>query len=54
MKIKQYFSTLDIILWTLSVTAITVCFAAFLVNDIYGFVSWRRMKKRQSGKESQK
>lgn len=24
------------------------CFAIFLVNDIYGFLSWREMKKRQS------
>lgn len=24
------------------------CFAAFFINDIYGFVSWSRMKKRQS------
>ena len=23
------------------------CFAMFLVNDLYGFVSWRRMEKRQ-------
>ena len=29
---------------------VVVCFAAFLVNDIYGFVSWQRMKRRQSGK----
>ncbi|MBQ8173877.1 MAG: nicotinamide mononucleotide transporter [Clostridia bacterium] len=24
-----------------------ICFAAFLANDIYGFVNWRRMQKRQ-------
>ncbi len=42
-----------IILWVLaSVTniryiSVIVCFAAFLVNDIYGFLSWRRMEKRQ-------
>ncbi len=27
------------------------CFAMFLFNDIYGFVSWRRMSKRQSHKK---
>ncbi len=25
-----------------------ICFSVFLVNDLYGFVSWERMKKRQS------
>lgn len=28
--------------------SVVVCFAAFLVNDIYGFVNWKRIKKRQS------
>lgn len=32
--------------------SVVVCFAAFLVNDIYGFVSWRRMKKRQEKREA--
>ena len=42
-----------IVLWTLaSVTdiryiSVIVCFCAFLVNDIYGYISWQRMKKRQ-------
>jgi len=42
-----------IVLWTAasftdsSYINVTVCFAAFLINDIYGFVSWRRMQKRQ-------
>ncbi len=42
-----------IVLWILAsihdVTyiSVVVCFAAFLVNDIYGFVSWRKMKLRQ-------
>lgn len=41
-------------LWTIasfqdiSYISVTVCFAAFLVNDIYGFISWNRMKKRQA------
>lgn len=24
-----------------------ICFVAFLVNDLYGFISWRRMQRRQ-------
>ena len=43
-----------IVLWVMaSVTdiryfSVVVCFVAFLFNDIYGFISWQRMKKRQS------
>ena len=29
--------------------SVVVCFIAFLVNDVYGFVSWRKMEKRQAG-----
>lgn len=42
-----------IILWTLasfenpSFISVVVCFAAFFANDIYGFINWRKMKKRQ-------
>ncbi|MBE6646985.1 MAG: nicotinamide mononucleotide transporter [Ruminococcaceae bacterium] len=42
-----------IILWILatlediSYFSVTVCFAVFLVNDLYGFISWQRMQKRQ-------
>ena len=42
-----------IILWILAAmtdqryVSVVVCFAAFLVNDIYGFISWRRMEQRQ-------
>lgn len=43
-----------IILWLLAsignpeyVTTVA-CFIVFLINDIYGFISWRRMEKRQS------
>lgn len=25
--------------------AVVVCFAAFLANDLYGFLNWRRMEK---------
>ena len=28
--------------------SVVVCFVAFLFNDIYGFISWQRMKKRQN------
>jgi len=28
--------------------SVVVCFAAFLANDIYGYISWRRMKIRQN------
>ena len=43
-----------IVLWVLaSLTdrryiSVVVCFVAFLINDLYGFVSWKRMQKRQS------
>ena len=42
-----------IVLWTLAsgydirYLSVVVCFAAFLANDIYGFVSWRRMERTQ-------
>ncbi len=42
-----------IILWTLAsienprYISVVVCFSMFLINDIYGFISWRKMKKRQ-------
>ena len=42
-----------IILWILaaktdiSYVSVIVCFAMFLVNDLYGFISWKRMYKRQ-------
>ncbi len=28
--------------------SVVVCFVAFLVNDVYGYISWQKMKKRQS------
>ena len=31
-----------------STISVVVCFVVFLVNDIYGFVNWRKMKKRQN------
>lgn len=43
-----------ILLWTLasrqesSYIPVVVCFVAFLLNDIYGFLSWQSRKKEQS------
>ena len=43
-----------IVLWVLAsftdirYISVVVCFVAFLFNDIYGFVCWQKMKKRQS------
>lgn len=43
-----------IILWILaslediSYVSVIVCFVAFLINDIYGFINWREIEKRQS------
>ena len=28
--------------------SVVVCFMAFLANDIYGYISWRRMYRRQN------
>ena len=28
--------------------SVVVCFSTFLINDIYGFLSWKRMKARQT------
>lgn len=42
-----------IVLWVLASVAdiryisVVVCFIAFLVNDIYGYINWHRMKIRQ-------
>lgn len=42
-----------IILWTLASAeepryiSVTVCFAAFLINDIYGFINWRKILRKQ-------
>ena len=43
-----------ILLWTLAAMedihyfSVILCFILFLVNDLYGFVSWKRMEKRQT------
>ncbi len=42
-----------IVLWimataeNISYLSVTVCFVVFLVNDIYGFVNWKKMHKKQ-------
>lgn len=42
-----------IILWSyaaftnVSYVSVIVCFIAFLFNDIYGFINWKRMQKQQ-------
>ena len=42
-----------IVLWVMAsfidtkYVSVVVCFAAFFVNDIYGFISWKKMKIRQ-------
>ena len=44
-----------ILLWVLAsisnvrYISVVVCFVAFFVNDIYGFISWENMKIRQRG-----
>lgn len=35
-------------IYDLKYISVVVCFGAFLANDIYGFISWRKMKTRQS------
>lgn len=43
-----------IILWTVATVQsiqylpMVVCFAVFLVNDIYGYINWRKIKKQQT------
>lgn len=42
-----------IVLWVLaslsdaSYISVVVCFVVFLVNDLYGFINWKRMERRQ-------
>jgi len=43
-----------IVLWVMAsfidtkYVSVVVCFAAFFVNDIYGFINWKKMERRQS------
>ncbi len=47
-----------IVLWLLAAQedrgylSVVVCFAAFLANDIYGFINWRKMEKLQSAPQN--
>ena len=52
-----WYATNDIILivlWSLAVAenisymSVVVCFVAFFANDIYGFVNWKKMARRQT------
>ena len=36
---------------SLSYLPMVVCFVAFLCNDTYGFINWKRMQKRQAEEE---
>ena len=42
-----------IVMWTMAAAedinylSVIICFVTFLVNDLYGFISWKRMEKRQ-------
>lgn len=46
-----------IVLWVLatikdiSYVSVTVCFIVFLFNDLYGFISWKRIERRQKAEE---
>ena len=48
-----------IVLWSfacaesLNYLPMVVCFAVFLINDLYGFISWTKRKKRQTQNERQ-
>ncbi len=45
-----------VVLWVLasfsdlSYISVVVCFVAFLFNDLYGFINWKRMQKKQAAK----
>ncbi len=46
-----------IVLWVIAsiyntkYISVVVCFIAFLVNDIYGYISWQRMKRHQTAEK---
>ena len=46
-----------IVLWIMATIvdptylSVTVCFVVFLINDLYGFISWLEMEKRQAESE---
>ena len=48
-----------IVLWSLmaaedlSALSMVICFCAFLLNDVYGFLNWMRMRRRQAAQAVQ-
>lgn len=46
-----------IVLWMLatkteiSYLSVVICFAVFFVNDMYGFINWKKMEKKQKNNE---
>lgn len=36
-----------VVLGDISYLSVVICFVVFLINDIYGFISWSEMQKRQ-------
>jgi len=42
-----------IVLWSMaaaqdiSCLSVVICFAVFFINDMYGFINWMRMQRRQ-------
>ena len=46
-----------IVLWVLATMAdisylsVTICFVIFLINDIYGFINWLKLRNRQDNQE---
>ena len=47
-----------IVLWIIAAVgdstyiSVVACFVAFLANDLYGFVNWRRMERRQAAESA--
>ena len=48
-----------VVLWTLAAIeditylSVIICFVMFLANDLYGFINWRRMEKRQKESDAE-
>lgn len=49
-----------IVLWSaaafsdISYLSVVVCFSAFFINDVYGFINWNKIKKLQKEKDSER
>lgn len=37
----------------ISYLSVVICFIAFLMNDVYSFINWRRMRKRQQSEKEE-